>query len=134
MFYYLVWVRSSRYHGSEPLTYSSAKRLAAGSIVQVELQTEPVLGFVSGTTAKPRFKIKPIARVYDLPALPGHLLRLARWIQDYYPAPLGIISQQLLPANISEKQLEAEEPTKVPKPDLKALPPLTAEQQAALET
>ena len=88
MFYYQVWVRSSRYHGSEPLTYSSDQKLAASQVVQVELQTEPVLGFVNGTTTKPRFKIKPIARVYDLPPLPGHLLRLAKWLQEYYPAPL----------------------------------------------
>jgi primosomal protein N' (replication factor Y) len=132
MFYYLVWVRSSRYHGSEPLTYSSDQKLVAGSIVDVELQTEQVLGFVSGSTTRPRFKIKPISRIYDLPPLPPHLLRLAKWLQEYYPAPLGIVSQQLLPANLAEKQLRLTSPPKLPKPDLSTLPLLTAEQKAAL--
>ncbi|HEX4773952.1 MAG TPA: DEAD/DEAH box helicase family protein, partial [Candidatus Saccharimonadales bacterium] len=132
MFYYLVWVRSSRYHGSEPLTYSSDQKLVAGSIVDVELQTEQVLGFVSGSTTRPRFKIKPISRIYDLPPLPPHLLRLAKWLQEYYPAPLGIVSQQLLPANLAEKQLRLASPSKLPKPDLSTLPLLTAEQKAAL--
>ncbi|HSX45423.1 MAG TPA: primosomal protein N', partial [Candidatus Saccharimonadia bacterium] len=132
MFYYQVWVRSGRYHGSEPLTYSSDEKLAAGSVVQVELQTELVLGFVSGTTTRPRFKIKPIARVFDLPPLPTHSLRLAKWLQDYYPAPLGVISQQFLPAGLSEKQLETEAADFSSKPDLSVLPPLTDEQKTAL--
>ncbi|MEJ0073172.1 MAG: hypothetical protein WDN27_03800 [Candidatus Saccharibacteria bacterium] len=55
MFYYFVWVRSSRYHGSEPLTYASKTKLALGSIVRVELQKEVVLGFVSGPTTEPPF-------------------------------------------------------------------------------
>src|SRR5665213_3029695 len=100
MFYYLVWVRSRRYHGSEPLTYASPKKLVTGSIVQVELQKELVLGFVSGPTSEPRFKTKPVSRVFDLPPLPLQSLKLIQWLQAYYPAPLGILTQQLLPANL----------------------------------
>src|SRR5437868_9423031 len=105
MHFYNVWVRSNRYHGSEPLTYGHDKKLATGSVVQVELQREMVLGFVSGPATQPRFKVKPIAEVLDLPPLPPHLLRLADWLKNYYPAPLGIVSQQLLPAHFSAKQL-----------------------------
>lgn len=132
MYYYFVWVRSSRYHGSEALTYASSEKLSVGQIVQVELQREPVLGVVSAVTSKPRFQTKEIVRVYDLPALPGHLLRLAGWLQQYYPAPLGIISQQLLPAGFSEKQLERSSVREFPAPNLSQLPPLTPEQVAAL--
>lgn len=133
MYFYLVWIRSARYHGSEPLTYASAKKLVTGTIVEVELQRELVLGVVSGPTSEPRFQTKPIARVFDVPPLPAHLLKLASWLQAYYPAPLGIISQQLLPAGFSEKQLnEAAEPT-YDKPQTKQLPPLNAEQTAAME-
>lgn len=134
MFYYFVWVRSSRYHGREPLTYSSSERLKTGSIVRVELQKELVLGFVSGTTSKPRFQTKPITEILPLPPIPAHLIKVAGWLQEYYPAPLGIISQQLLPANLSKKQLE--EPvanSAFGEPDLAQLPALTAEQTAALE-
>lgn len=133
MYYYFVWVRSSRYHSPEPLTYSSDVRLSTGSIVQVELQKELVLGVVSAATTKPRFQTKVVTRVFDLPPLPQHSLRLAQWLQGYYPAPLGIITQQLLPANLSEKQLAAAVPAKFPSPDFSGLPPLTAEQATALE-
>ena len=132
MFFYLVWVRSNRYHGHEPLTYSSVKKLSAGSIVQVELQKELVLGFVSGATSEPKFKTKPISRAFDLPALPLSLIKLMQWLQVYYPAPLGILTQQLLPAGLSEKQINKAEIVAFEKPKLDGLPVLTDEQQAAL--
>jgi primosomal protein N' (replication factor Y) len=133
MFYYLVWVRSNRYHGQEALTYSSSANLPAGSIVKVELQKQLVLGVITGATGQPRFKTKEISEVLDLPSLPPHLLKLAAWLQAYYPAPLGIITQQLIPANFTKPQLEKTAAQKYEAPDLGALPPLTAEQQVALE-
>jgi primosomal protein N' (replication factor Y) len=133
MNHYFVWVRSNRYHSSEPLTYSSDQRLPTGSIVEVELQRQLVLGVVSGPTSKPRFQTKPVARVFDLPPVPPHLLKLANWLLTYYPAPLGIMTQQLLPASFSEKQLAGQPPKKLAAPDLSGLPPLTDEQQIALK-
>ena len=132
MYYYFVWVRSSRYHGSEPLTYASDVKLATGSVVEIELQKETVLGLVVGPTQEPRFKTKPVSRVYDLPPLPLHLIKLGQWLQGYYPAPLGIITQQFLPNNLSEKQLALDDKTVLPAPDLSQLPPLTPEQTLAL--
>lgn len=143
--YYLVAVRSNRYHGQDPLTYASEERLGRGAIVQVELQNELVLGLVTATVSEPRFKTKPISRIYDLPPLPAHLLKLGQWLQAYYPAPLGVITQQFLPAQFTEKQLQAEDlavtaasskdtakdQSKKPA-KATALPPLTAEQQAAV--
>ncbi|HTB49199.1 MAG TPA: primosomal protein N' [Verrucomicrobiae bacterium] len=133
MYYYFVWVRSSRYHGQEALTYSSAQRLASGSIVEVELQKELVLGVITGLTTKPRFQTKPVNRIFDLPPLPAHLLKLSSWVQTYYPAPLGIITQQLLPAHLSEKQLATHTSDTQQAIHTKNLPPLTGEQKAALE-
>lgn len=134
MFYYLVWVRSNRYHGHEPLTYSSSTKLKTGSIVEVELQKELVLGFISGTTTEPKFKTKPINKVYELPQLPLSLIKLMQWLQVYYPAPLGILTQQLLPAKIDEKQINKLQLTKFESAKLDALPPLNVEQQAAYES
>lgn len=131
-YFYLVAVRSGRYHGHEPLTYTSPERLVRGSIVQVELQKELVLGVVTAGTSEPRFQTKPIARVYDLPPLPLHMLRLSQWLQAYYPAALGSITQQFLPAHFSEKQLSVPDSANLPEPKLEQLPPLTDEQQAAL--
>ena len=133
MNYYFVWVRSNRYHSSDPLTYASDKRLPTGSIVEVELQRQLVLGLVSGPTSEPRFKTKPVARAFDLPPIPPHLLKLASWLAAYYPAPLGIITQQLLPAHFSDKQLTPVKSAKLAPPDLTDLPPLTDEQQLALK-
>jgi primosomal protein N' (replication factor Y) len=132
MYYYAVLVRSSRYHGKEALTYASETRLERGRIVRVELQKEVVPGVVTGPAEKPRFQTKPVSEVLDLPPLPGHLLKLAAWLPTYYPAPLGIITQQLLPAGFSGKQLASEKPTGFPAPDMGSLPLLTDEQQAAL--
>ncbi len=132
MYYYNIWVRSSRYHGQDALTYASSANLTTGQIVKAELQKQLVLGFISGPTSKPRFPTKEIAEVLDLPPLPGHLLKLASWLQDYYPAPLGVISQQLLPAHFTKPQLASPPLAKLAPPDLDSLPPLTAGQQAAL--
>lgn len=132
MFYYFVWVRSHKYHGQEPLTYSATQQLATGSIVQVEMRGELVLGIISGTTTKPRFQLKPVSRVYELPPLPAHLLKTAQWLLAYYPAPLGIVSQQLVPGSFSEKQLNAAAPTSYSPPQLDQLPPLTPDQVTAL--
>ncbi|MDL2363594.1 MAG: primosomal protein N' [Patescibacteria group bacterium] len=146
MYYYFVWVRSSRYHGKDPLTYSSEQRLASGSIVEVGMQKDTVMGVISGPTGKPRFKTKAIERVFDLPPVPAHLLKLMSWIKDYYPAPLGIVTQQVVPAHFSEKQLKRSEDdnsltaTRRPSAELfvpivealSRLPPLTEQQVAAL--
>ena len=134
MYFYLVAVRSSRYHGTEALTYASTVHLGKGAIVQVELQKELTLGVITAATSEPRFKTKVIERVYNLPPIPLHLLRLSQWLQAYYPAPLGAITQQLLPAHLAEKQLAAAAPEAFPEPKLGGLPPLTAEQQTALES
>lgn len=131
MYYYFVWVRSSRYHGNEPLTYSATTQLAVGSIVEVELQNELVLGIAMSTTTQPRFKTKSIQRALDVPPLPNHLLRLMLWIQRYYPAPIGLLTQQLLPAQLSDKHLQEQPKFKYHAPNLGALPPLTDEQASA---
>lgn len=134
MFYYSVWVRSNRYHNSEPLTYASTLKIRTGSIVQVELQRELVLGIVSGTTTKPRFKTKELARVYDLPTLPQHTTKLMEWLPTYYPAPVGVVTQQFLPPNLTEKNLTPSEESAEPLTfEVKDLPQLNKEQTSAVE-
>ena len=88
MNYYCVWVRSNRYHGKEPLTYACSTQAGCRHIVHVELQKELVLGIVSGPTSRAAFQDQTHCRVFDLPPLPAHLLKLASWLQNYYPAPL----------------------------------------------
>jgi primosomal protein N' (replication factor Y) len=133
MFYYHVWVRSGRYHGNEPLTYTASRRLKQGTIVEVELQHQTVLGFVSGPTAKPRFQTKEIRRIFDFPALPSELIRLASWIKSYYPASIGSIAQQFLPIKLSENLLTTAYLTSLPAPFTEQLPPLTNQQAVAFK-
>lgn len=134
MFYYFVWVRSSRYHGVEPLTYSSPSRIRTGSIVEVELQNKLVLGFVSGTSDEPKFKTKAIARILELPPVPPQLIKLSQWLISYYPSPLGSITKQILPASLPEKiDLKTLELPSLALQEGK-LPKLTEEQSLAIDT
>ncbi len=133
MFYYYVWVRSQRYHGKEPLTYVSDQRLKPGAIVIVELQKTHVIGFISAITTQPRFQVKPLSKVLDLPLLPVSSIKLLDWLISYYPSPLGLVTQQLLPAEIKEKDQEAINITPLPVPVTTKLPKLNNEQQAAFE-
>ena len=127
MYYYFVWVRSNRYHGSDPLTYSSEQKLTTGSVVRVKLQRQVVMGVVSGVTTEPRFKTKPITEIVDIPPIPAPLLKTAQWLQAYYPAPLGIITQQLIPASLTEKRVKDAPTPLFDVPNLEGLPKLTPE-------
>jgi len=104
--FYKVWVRSNSYHGQEPLTYSHDQKVAVGTVVQVPLQKEEVLGFISETVPKPPFATKPISKIYDLPPLPPQLLHLAAWLQAFYATNLGVATQQLLPAALLDKTIK----------------------------
>jgi primosomal protein N' (replication factor Y) len=134
MFYYFVWVRSSRYHGVEPLTYSFTSKIKTGSIVEVELQNTVVLGFVSGPSEEPKFKTKPITKLLDLPVIPMHLIKLCQWLISYYPSPLGAITKQILPASLPDKTTNEERAIKNTGLKANDLPKLTSEQTMALDS
>ena len=132
MFYYLVWVRSTQYHGNEALTYESSEKLTTGALVRVPLRTQHVLGFVVATVSRPSFKTKPVVEALDLPPLSKESVRLALWLQAFYPAPIGTITSLFLPENL-----------KPPVGGQAALPsepighisaPLTNDQRRALQT
>src|ERR1700688_1234271 len=57
---------------------------------------------------KPTVKIKHILSVLDVsPVLDDQLLRLGRWIADYYLAPLGEVFRTMLPLNAEFKRAVA---------------------------
>ena len=131
MYHYFIWVRSNRYHGLTPLTYSSDKKIRSGSVVQIELQKQLVLGVVTGPAPNPKFNTKPIVRLFDLPSIPKPLIGLANWLLEYYPSPIGILTQILLPASLSDKAIALEIPEKLPSPDASKLPKMTTQQRSA---
>ena len=95
--------------------------------MQVPLQRETVTGFITGTVKKPVFTTKPIVAIVALPPLPPQLVQLGKWLKAYYPAPLGMVAQQLTPTitKIAPYKPHASQP------DISKLPTLTDEQQAA---
>jgi primosomal protein N' (replication factor Y) len=139
--FYKVLVQSASFHGHEALTYSydesRSGELAVGCLVEVPLQRKAVLGVVTEkVAAKPHFATKAVVRAYtELPALPVQLLTLAMWLRDYYPAPLGIITQTIMPGALTDKHvLAALAPAAAVPYTPVALPPLTTDQKAALST
>lgn len=132
MQYYHVWVRSDKYRGVGALTYQHAENLALGTIVEVPLRNERVLGFISGRVQKPTFAVKPIAAVPSLPPLPQSSLKLADWLQRFYASPVGVVCMQFLPPGLHTKNV----PVDSRLIDLPEYTPvtLTAEQAQVLQT
>ncbi len=128
--YYSVLVGGKSFHGQDSLTYSHDQQLLPGQVVRLQLRSRPTLGLITGTVAKPTFKIKPVDEV-----LPVHLnppqLQLLQWLRSYYPAPLGSIVDLFLPSFIDKINLSKTTLPKAPKPPF--LPELTSEQVAAMK-
>lgn len=122
-----------QYHGNEALTYSFDKQMPVGSVVRVPLQKMTALGVVVESVARPPFKTKPILEAFLLPPLPAALPAMITWLRDYYPAPLGQTTLQILPGQLTEKTIaeSAGITTALPVHDA-ALPALTDEQAAAV--
>lgn len=129
MYYYEVLVSSQRYHGAEPLTYSSEQQFVEGTVVSVPLGNQTVSGFVTKQTSKPSFVAKPVIAAIDGKSLPQALMSLHDWMKTYYPGPLGLITQLFLPAGLGTKS-RLKHPDKHEK---RVKPPkLTAEQVEAV--
>jgi primosomal protein N' (replication factor Y) len=135
MTYYHVWVRSNQYRSNEPLTYEYADKLAIGKIIEVPLRRQRVLGIVVKSVPKPNFATKSIFSVYNLPQLPINTLAIAVWLQQYYPSPLGVITQLFLPRKISQKSIDLPLNQNPNFENIKTtkLPPITKEQRLALD-
>lgn len=129
--FYAIWVASQQFHGKESLTYESVDPLSVGQLVAVQLQRKTVIGIVQSEVSKPSFATKPIA--YSWPfQVPKLSLELLSWLQNYYPAPLGLITELFTPPSLPKKIPEIISPSALARPV--TLPPLTAEQLEALHT
>lgn len=131
MWYVEVLVADAAYHKDEALTYGSAARLAAGSVVLVPLQKKQVLGIVTKLVGKPAFAVKEVLEAPKIPALPDTQLKLIDWLREYYPAPLGNIVQLFLPDTVTAT-IAPKEDASAPTPQIQ-LPALTQDQKAALQ-
>lgn len=79
----------------------------AGRRVQVPLGrgNRPVYGYCVEVSMQPVLrKLKPISAVVDAaPLLSEEMLRLGRWLADYYLTPLGQVLEGILPAGVRGK-------------------------------
>jgi primosomal protein N' (replication factor Y) len=131
MQYYEVLVSSPQFHGKEPLTYSSEGVLPVGSIVNVPLRNTPVAGVIVARAAKPSFATKPLTVIVPNHTIPTQTLQLIEWLRQYYPAPLGVFAQLLLPSSLVRKRPLPPVPAPASSASHTTLPPQRAEPQAA---
>jgi primosomal protein N' (replication factor Y) len=129
MNYVEVLVADATYHGGEALTYSSGSSLTTGQVVLVPLRQKKVLGLVLQTVGKPKFVIRPVIEIPSLPPLTPQLLALLIWMKDYYPAPLGVITQLFLPKALPKRPEPNPVLASLPRP---ILPQLTEDQAHAI--
>ncbi len=78
-------------------------RAGVGSRVVVPVRGRQTIGFVVGS-AEPDAAVTPkdiLAAPDAAPVLSAALLDLARWMSDYYVAPLGVVLRAMLPAALA---------------------------------
>jgi primosomal protein N' (replication factor Y) len=114
------------------------ERAALGAQVVAPFRGRARRGFVVGTARESELdRVSDLAEVLDDTILSPHLLELARWVADYYLAPLGQVLSAALPGGLegfaaSRARRSAREHRVLPL----ALPEqrsVTAEQRAGLE-
>jgi len=79
--------------------------LAAGTRVLVPFRGRRLIGWVTGPGAEPvePVRVRAVSAVLDRePTVPPDLLRLCRWVADYYAAPLGQVLRAALPTLLSD--------------------------------
>jgi len=95
-----------------PLTYRVPESLAVrpGQRVLIPLGNRKAMGIVLEPVARaaPGIKIRDILRVPDdQPLLSPELLKLGRWIADYYLAPIGEVFGAMLPLRAETRHVRA---------------------------
>ena len=80
-------------------TYRHDEPVAAGTRVQVPFGPRRMVGWVTGpATGEPGARVRDVIRVLeDRPSAGPDLLRLARWIADYYLSSVGLVLRTALP-------------------------------------
>ena len=80
-----------------------------GSRVMVHLGTKPITGYIVALlpelrtgTSLVESELKEVEKLLDVePSLTADVIEIARWVADYYAAPLGEVMRAALPAGIN---------------------------------
>ena len=74
-----------------------AGEIAVGMQVEAPFRGRARRGWVVGLQPESGREALDLARVLAVPPLSPHLMALARWVSDYYVAPLGMVIAAMLP-------------------------------------
>lgn len=107
MYYEVIPVR--RLGGDGILTYKSSDSLLPGQIVEVPLGRTKSVAIVSKKVAQPDFACKEILRIIYSKPLPSHLVLAARFISEYYKAPLSSAISVIIPNGVEVKRRKTEQ-------------------------
>ncbi len=107
MYYEVIPVR--RLGGDGVLTYKSSDSLLPGQIVEVPLGRAKTVAIVSKKVAQPDFACKEILRIIYSKPLPSHLVLAARFISEYYKAPLSSAISVIIPNGVEIKRRKTEQ-------------------------
>ncbi|RPI34047.1 MAG: hypothetical protein EHM54_10010, partial [Nitrospiraceae bacterium] len=103
-----------------PLTYicpeSLIERVQPGMIIQAPLKNKLTTGIILGKNSTP--PPGPLKKFQTLPGEPAilstSLLKLIRWMADYYIATEGLVLKQTLPGELFAKTLSRKGRKKIP--------------------
>jgi primosomal protein N' (replication factor Y) len=90
------------------------------------------LGIILNKVDKPAFETKPLGDLVDPNPLPPELLELHKWLESYYPAPHGLITQLFLPTSLTTARRTVDKISDKKRKAL-ALPVPTPEQKAVIQ-
>lgn len=78
------------------------EKIAVGKRILVSFRNKNLLGYIVGITERCNiYPVKPIIRIIDdAPSLDEEMLKLAKWLSEYYCAPLGEVIKAALPLGV----------------------------------
>jgi primosomal protein N' (replication factor Y) len=86
-------------------TYRTGSPIEPGTRVEVPFGPRQLVGYVTGPAeeAPDGARVRDIRRILeDRPSADAHLLRLARWVADYYVSSLGLVLRTALPNPLAD--------------------------------
>jgi len=96
-------------------TYNSHEDLQVGDLVLVPLRKSLKYGIVVKTNSQRYIEgIKEVEEVIEKKFIPLNLLRLNKWLAEYYLSTLGDVLRLTLPSKILKKYAPAERPHELP--------------------
>lgn len=103
-FYYEIAPIKIVRSGSDILTYSSAEELKIGQIVEIPVGKKNLIGVVWKKAKKPDFETREISKIISKTPIPKHLIKLSKWMSEYYATPLAQVLSGILPSGLNKSR------------------------------